>query len=286
MKRIATIQDISCVGKCSLSVALPIISALGAEAAAVPTAVLSTHTAFRGFTFRDLTPDIPGILRHWKQEKIHFDAVYSGYLASREQIRLVEELFGLASPGALRIVDPVMGDHGRLYTGFDDRFPEAMRELCASADVILPNLTEACLLAGTPYRETLSGDESAALLRRLAELGPRYAVLTGSAAADRQQIGALCFDRAENRFCAHYTRLLSPSFHGTGDIFASTMAGALVRGLPIDRAMALAVDFTAECIRRTPADPPLRRFGVHFEAALPWLIRRIGQECGDADSDC
>ena len=144
MKRIVTIQDISCVGKCSLTVALPIISAMGIETAVIPTAVLSTHTAFKNFTYRDLTGDLPKIAKHWKQEKFNFDGIYTGYLGSIEQIDILKEFFKqFKTPNNFIFIDPVMADNGKLYAGFDEKFVREMKELCKMADIIVPNLTEA-----------------------------------------------------------------------------------------------------------------------------------------------
>ena len=150
MKRILSIQDISCVGKCSLTVALPIISAFGIEAGILPTATLSTHTAFQGFTFRDLTDDIEPIAKHWEEQNIEFDALYTGYLGSKRQIDLVLDLFKRFGEGKLKFVDPAMGDNGKLYVGFDRDFAHEMAKLCAAADIIVPNLTEACFMLDKP----------------------------------------------------------------------------------------------------------------------------------------
>ena len=151
MKRILSVQDISCVGKCSLTVALPIISAFGIEAGILPTATLSTHTAFKNFTFRDLTDDIEPICNHWLEQTIEFDAIYTGYLGSKRQIDLVLDIFNSFGEGKLKFVDPAMGDNGRLYVGFDVEFAHEMAKLCAAADIIVPNLTEACFMLDKPY---------------------------------------------------------------------------------------------------------------------------------------
>ena len=181
MKRIITVQDISCVGKCSLTVALPVISAMGVEACVLPTAVLSTHTAFKGFTFRDLTGDLPAITKHWQEEKINFDAIYTGYLGSLEQINLMHQLIKDFGGGSTRvIVDPCMADNGSLYSGFTPEFAQAMAGLCAKADVIVPNLTEASFLLGQPYiANGYTKDYIEELIKKLAGLGARRVVLKG-----------------------------------------------------------------------------------------------------------
>ena len=180
MKRIITVQDISCVGKCSLTVALPIISAMGVEACVLPTAVLSTHTAFKGFTFRDLTSDIEPICRHWKDENIQFDAIYTGYLGSFEQLDLMHKLMADSGSTALKIVDPCMADNGKLYPGLTQEFAFAMAKLCGKADVVVPNLTEASFMLGIPYQAAgYNKDYIISVLKQLAQLGAKQVVLKG-----------------------------------------------------------------------------------------------------------
>ena len=179
-KKILTIQDISCVGQCSLTVALPIISACGIETCVLPSAVLSAHTAFNGYTFRDLTEDMPAINEHWKKEGIKFSAIYTGYLGSAKQIEYVEKIFAESSnENCVKIVDPAMADNGKLYPGFDAKFVEAMKELCSKADYVLPNITEACLLTGTEYKTEYNRAYIDELLDKLASLGYRKVILTG-----------------------------------------------------------------------------------------------------------
>lgn len=276
MKRIVTIQDISCVGRCSLTVALPIISAMGIETGVIPTAVLSNHTAFEeGFTFHDLTDEIPGILDQWHKNGFRFDAVYSGYLGSKEQCDLVIRLFDeFTDEDALRFADPAMADFGKLYPGFSRTFPRDMKRVCEKADVIVPNLTEACLMTGTPYREDYTKDDLKGLIKSLATGNVKYSVLTGAPDGD-DRLGVLCYDRVADDFHEYYNEKVPMQFHGTGDIFASTMAGALTKGLGIDEAMKLAVDFTLECMKKTMADPDRKWYGVNFEEAIPFLVGEL-----------
>ncbi len=275
MKRIVTIQDISCVGKCSLTVALPIISAMGIETAVVPTAVLSTHTAFPDFTFRDLTADIPDISRRWKQQDLHFDAIYTGYLGSPEQIACVEEIIdSFGGEDTLVIVDPVMGDNGHLYAGFTEEFARQMATLCGKADVIVPNLTEATAMLGLPYTEQYDTEYIADILRRLTALGAKKAVLTG-VAFPSGEVGVMAYDRGKDTYFSYARARITKNFHGTGDVFASTLTGALTRGLPLRDALQLAVDFTVASIQKTIDDPHAVWYGVNFEQALPVLIERI-----------
>jgi len=275
MKRIVTVQDISCLGKCSLTVALPIISAMGTECCVIPTAVLSTHTMFSRFTFRDLTEDIPAIMDHWEEEKFRFDAIYTGYLGSQQQLDMVADLFSRFS--GLRVVDPVMADHGKLYAGFSPEFPKAMAKLCGKADIILPNLTEACFMLDVPYREPCDRPFAEALLRGLTGLGAKIAVLTGMS-FEEGKVGFLGYDSEKNQFFEYYNQKIDAAYHGTGDIFASTAVGALMAGLELQKALSVAADYTAECIRITKEDPTDLRYGVYFERALPDLVKRLEEE--------
>ena len=277
MKRIVTIQDISCVGKCSLTVALPIISAMGVETAIVPTAVLSTHTMFQNPTCVDLTDEIEPISRHWGSEQITFDAIYTGYLASDRQISLVGDFFRtFHREDAPIIVDPAMADNGKLYPAFSPEFPQQMKKLCSQADIILPNITEAALLTGLPYKETYDRAYPEELLKALAALGPRYSVLTGVSLAPGR-LGIMGYDAKENRFFQYATEHLPVSYHGTGDIFASTFTGALVRGRSLEEALQIACDYVVETIQVTMNNPNSRSYGVDFETTIPWLVKRLEQ---------
>ena len=217
MKRIVSIQDISALGKCSLTVALPIISAMGVECAVVPTALLSTHTQFKGWTFCDLTDEMEPIAEHWKKEGFAFDALYTGYLGSERQVDIVKRYFKDFGAGAKIIVDPAMADNGRLYAGFGPEFPAKMAELLNGADLVLPNLTEACFLLGREYKETYDRDYIKGLLEGLIAKGAKIAALTGvSFEADR--LGVACMDAKTGEYSEYFTQRMPQSFHGTGDI--------------------------------------------------------------------
>ncbi len=272
MKRIVTIQDISCVGKCSLTVALPIISAMGIETAVLPTAVLSTHTAFSDFFFRDLTADMSKISEQWERQNLQFDAIYTGYLGSPEQVKHVSEIMDrFGGNDTLVVVDPVMGDNGKLYTGFTEGFAEKMAMLCSKADVIVPNMTEATALLGMPYQENYNLADVRGMLSRLTAMGAKKAVLTG-VVFPSGEVGAMAYDRESDTYLSYSREYITKNFHGTGDVFASTLTGALVRGLSLLDAMKLAVDFTVECIQKTMDDPAAVWYGVNFEQALPSLM--------------
>ena len=279
MKRIITVQDISCVGKCSLTVALPVISAMGVEACVLPTAVLSTHTAFKGFTFRDLTGDLSAITAHWKKEKIDFDAIYTGYLGSFEQIELMHSLIEDFGSGSTHvIVDPCMGDNGALYSGFTPDFARAMAGLCAKAEVIVPNLTEASFMLGIPYVDKGYNKEYIEdLLKKLSGLGAGKVVLKGISFDDKK-LGIASYDSQSQKINWYFHEKMPQSFHGTGDIFASVLTGALVRGLDLDKACRLAADFVVESIRATLSHKDYNWYGVDFESAIPFLLNQLSQK--------
>ena len=278
MKRVLSIQDISCVGKCSLTVALPILSAAGLEAAILPTAVLSTHTAFKNFTFRDLSGDIQAITDHWMQEKISFEGIYTGYLGSFEQIQLVGKIFAdFDHDQMLKFVDPAMGDNGKLYVGFDEAFARKMGELCGKADIIVPNLTEAAFMLGEKFMGSeYSEADIKSLLKRLCKLGAKTAVLTGISFDDKL-CGAMAYDSNENKFIEYYAEKLPVSFHGTGDVFASACFAALMHGQPLQKALRTAVEYTVESIRCTISYPNHNWYGVDFESAIKKLLQLLSE---------
>ncbi|MEE1077070.1 MAG: pyridoxamine kinase [Acutalibacteraceae bacterium] len=277
MKKIVTVQDISCVGKCSLTVALPIISAMGVEASVIPTAVLSGHTAFPEFTFCDLTNQIEPITKTWKNLGITFDAIYTGYLGSVEQIELMYKLFDdFKTDENIVIVDPAMADYGNLYKGFTQSFVDKMTSLCGKADVIVPNLTEACYMLGIPY---IGDDYDKAVIQQilvsLSKQGCKYCVLTG-VSLQRDKFGVMAYNSETAEFFEYYTEKLPNSFHGTGDIFASAFTGALMQnGINKEEALKIAVDFTVDCIKATLDNKDYHWYGVDFETAMPKLINRL-----------
>ena len=276
MKRIMTIQDVSCIGKCSLTVALPIISAFGVETAIVPTAVLSTHTQFQGFTFRDLTDDMDPIREHWKKEGFEFSAIYTGYLGSERQIEIVKNYVrDFKRPETIVIIDPVMADNGKLYAGFDEHFPEKMAGLCKEADVILPNLSEAALMLGEPYPgEDAAPEVTRGLLKKLASFGTGMIVITGVTLQDGT-FGFMGLNVKTNEFFEYGNPKVPFKSHGTGDIFASTFTGAVTKGYPIFEALKLAADYVTACIKNTYEDPNRVNYAVNFEEELPFLTQQI-----------
>lgn len=275
MKRIMTIQDISCVGKCSLTVALPIISAAGVECAVLPTAVLSTHTAFPKFTFRDLTDEITPISETLNELSIDFDAIYTGYLGSYRQLELVEKFFSdFKREGTVILIDPVMADNGMLYRGFTPEFAASMAKLCGKADLIIPNLTEASFMLGVEYNPNYDEAYIKDILKKLSGLGCKRAALTGIGFKENE-IGVYYYDSITDSYYSYFNEKLPVSYHGTGDIYASATLGALMRGMSYEDSLSLAVDYTLECMKFTAKDENRRFYGVNFEEALPFYISRI-----------
>jgi pyridoxine kinase len=276
-KRALAIHDISCFGRCSLTVALPVLSAAGIETVVIPTAVLSTHTGgFTGFTYRDLTQDILPIVNHWCDLKLGFDAIYTGFLGSFEQVDIVSKTFDmLKDKDTLIVVDPVMADYGKLYSIFPANFPEGMRKLCKKADVIVPNLTEAALLLDEPYHDgPHTPTEIEHILRALSVLGPKYVVVTG-VSYDGINLGSASYDANTREFAYSGEKRIDPMCHGTGDVFASALVAALIGGRTLAKASEIAVRFTVESIARTKESGIDNRFGVNFEAGLAGLYDLI-----------
>ena len=272
-KRVLTVQDISCFGQCSLTVALPIISACKIETAIMPSAVLSTHTAgFSGFTFRDLTPDMPSIIDHWVKEGIKFDCIYTGYLGSVTQIEYVKRMKkDLLKEGGKLIVDPAMGDNGKLYSIFDLNYAKQMATLCAEADIILPNITEVCFMTGLEYKETYDREYINSAVKALEEIGVKTTVLTGIG-FEPNTTGAIVSNGGEIYHYQH--EKISKGCHGTGDVYSSAFVGAFVRGKTLNESAKIAADYTLQCIKNTQGDAS-HWYGVKFETAIDYFISQI-----------
>lgn len=271
-KRLLTIQDISCVGQCSLTVALPVISACGIETSVLPSSVLSNHTAFPSWTFNDLTADMNVILEKWLELKIDFDAFYTGYVSKAQIPVILDIMKKTARPGALRIVDPVMADNGKLYAGFDSDFPKEIRKLCNGADVIMPNLTEAGLLLDIPYDPVQTQGKIEKILKGLYKLGAKNIILTGCS-FEEDKLGTATYNGTETVY--YFAEKQSVSCHGTGDVFASAVAGALLRGKSVTQAAAIGADYVVESIKKTEADKNDHWYGVKFEKAIPYLLSKL-----------
>ncbi|HEY8423477.1 MAG TPA: pyridoxamine kinase [Clostridia bacterium] len=273
-KRIVAIHDISCFGRCSLTVALPIISAAGIETSIIPTAILSTHTGgFTGFTYRDLTEDILPIVKHWKSLNLEFDAVYTGFLGSFEQIDIVCEAIDILKTENTRIiVDPVMADHGQLYKIFPANFPEGMKKLCKKADIIMPNMTEAVFLLDEPYKTGPYEPEYIEnILKKLSQFANQV-VLTG-VYFDEENLGAASYDKTTDKISYSFSKKINQFYHGTGDVFGSALTAAIVNQNTLEKAIDIAVKFTAQSIQRSYDAQTDPRCGVNFEEGLEDLLK-------------
>lgn len=277
MKRILTIQDISCLGKCSLTVALPLLSAMGYETVILPTAVLSTHTMFRNFTCKDLSDELVKITEHWKKENIRFDAVYTGYLGTEEEIDTVIGIISeFRTENTQVFVDPAMGDNGKLYPAFDLAYAKHNAKLCAVADYILPNITEASFMTGLPYKEEYDLSYIKELLSALHKNGTPCPILTG-VSLSRGKTGAYGFDGRSGEYFCYQNDLVDAMYHGTGDIFSSVAIGALLYNLPKEKAMKIAADYTAHTIEITKNNPEGCWYGVNFESTIGYLLKLIDE---------
>ena len=268
--RIAAIHDLSCFGRCSLTIALPVLSAMGCQCCPLPTALLSAHTGFPGNTFLDLTAEMGRIADHCTAMDLQFDAIYSGFLGSADQVDTVARFFDtFKKSDTAVIVDPVMGDHGTAYRTCTPELCRGMRVLAENADVITPNLTEAALLLDHPYEE-IQRTDAYEVVRRLSLGGRRSVVLTGYS-SESGQTGALYFDRDSGESKAVQTPREPQDFSGTGDLFASVLAGGVARGVPLFQAAQAAADFVRDCIARTLAEGLTEQDGVDFEPLLGQL---------------
>ncbi len=286
MKRIVTIQDMSCIGKCSLTVALPVISAMGIETAVIPTALLSNHTAFSDFTFLDLKDEIVPITKQLKKENIAFDAIYTGYLGSIEQIDIVSSFIDeMKNENTLVIVDPAMADFGKLYTGFDDDFAKKMRDLVKKANIVLPNVTESAIILGEKYLDYTDSKYNEDYIRKmligLCEFGAREAIITGVVSDNGEKIGAMGYNAEKKEFYSYYHDKVDKIFHGTGDVFASCYCGSIVNGFSTQKSVKTAVDFTYRAIEETLKDDNAVWYGVNFESALPFLFDLVKDKSDD-----
>lgn len=273
MKRILTVQDISCLGKCSITIALPVISALGVECVILPTALLSNHTLFKSFTVKDLSDQIEPICEKWQDEGVQFDAIYTGYLGTIDQIDMMKDLFVKFGSGEdkLIFVDPAMADRGKLYPAFDMAYARKNAELCSCADIIVPNITEACFMTDTEYREEYDEDYIRGLLSKVVNLGARVSVLTGVSLSEGKT-GVMGYDKNSDELFVYQNDKVGAMFHGTGDLFSSTVIGEIMHGKDWKDAMRIAADYTAYTIEVTMKDPKKPWYGVNFEATIPQLI--------------
>ncbi len=269
--KILTIQDISCYGQCSITVALPVVSAFGIETAILPSAVLSTHTAgFTDFTVRDLTEDLPEIRKHWEKEGILFDAIYTGFIASIEQLDYIKDIIdSRLEPDGLVFVDPAMADHGEFYNGFDQEFADKMGELCKLGDYVLPNTTEACYILHKPWKEEFTKEEMLEMANELSEFTKRHVILKGDTHKEGQ-LGMIVLDKDEETCDIVFNDKVDYVSHGTGDVFASAFVGSIMNGKTPNQAAKIAGEFTKRAIEKTVGDET-HTYGVKFEQVIPEL---------------
>ena len=272
-KRIIAINDISCFGKCSLTAALPILSAAGIETCVLPTALLSAHTAFEGFTFSELSTDLTNIVKHWKELNLGFDAIYPGYLGSKSQITLVEKIIDMF-PTEVVLVDPVMGDNGRLYEGFDESFAVEMNRLLKKADIIVPNVTEASFLTCVPYEENAhSQDYIETLIDKLKKQCPGKIVLTGINLS-HNTVGTAVWDGITLDIIER--KKIDVFYSGTGDVFASTLTASYLLGNDIKKSAEISADYIIDCIYETQKTSGDRNYGINFELCIKNLLSALG----------
>lgn len=284
LPRVAAVHDLSCFGRCSLTVIMPVLSCMGIQVCPLPTAVLSTHFGgYSGVAFCDFTAQLGEFSEHWQKEQITFDCIYSGFLASERQIDVVSRFIdGFSQSQPLIVVDPVMGDHGKLYSVFTTRMQEQMKKLIHKADIITPNYTEACFLLGETYREEVEAAEIEPLLVRLAEFGPSRVVVTGIPLRGEAVLN-MGFEKETGCFWQTANQLIPARYPGTGDIFAGVLTGVLLQRQGLPAAMKLAADFTAQCIRAAYQAGTPEREGVLLEAALPWLCQQQNKMNGGTE---
>ncbi len=281
LKRIATIHDLSGFGKCSLTIALPVISVAGIECTCMPTAVLSTHTGgFTGYTFHDLSSDMYAMAKHWHSLDLKFDAIYAGYLGNPRQAELLENIIALIkNEETTVIIDPVMADNGKYYSKLDDEMCRGFRRLCKVADVITPNFTEAALLLGEEYVEPpYTYEYVERLLNKLSTLGPSKIVLTGVSFND-DEVGAACYDTESDEIHYSLTKKIPSNYHGTGDLFTSALSAAIVRGISLHNAIKIAVNLVKNSVERTYLQGTPSNYGVNFEGVLHSFIEEIEKNC-------
>lgn len=273
-KKILTIQDISCYGQCSITVALPIISAFGIETAVLPSAVLSTHTSgFSEYTVRDLTEDLPDIRKHWEKEGIYFDAIYTGFIGSIEQLDYIKEIIdSRLKPDGLVFVDPAMADQGEFYNGFDQEFADKMAELCKLGDYILPNTTEACYILHKEWKEDFSKEEMLDMAEELSKFTKRHVILKGY--EENEKMGMIVLDKEESCIDIAYNDKIDYITHGSGDVFASTFVGSTISGKTPAAAAKIAGELTKKAIEKTIRDPS-HTYGVKFEQVIPEIYELL-----------
>lgn len=268
--KLLTIQDVSCYGQCSITVALPVISAFGIETAVLPSAILSTHTSgFTDYTVRDLTEDLPAILKHWEKEGIYFDAIYTGFIGSIEQFDYITDIIkSRLKPDGLLFVDPAMADNGEFYNGFDQDFADRMGELCRLGDYVLPNTTEACYILHRPWKEEFTKEEMLEMAEELRQFTKDHVILKGD--THRQGKLGMIVQGKDKKAEFVFNDRIDKMSHGTGDVFASSFVGSVMNGKSPTSAAKIAGEFTKRALEET-LDDPTHNYGVKFERVIPYI---------------
>jgi pyridoxine kinase len=276
MKRVLSIQDMSYFGKCSQTVALPVLSAMGIETVPLVTSVLTSHTQIPGFRVKDMSSFIPEAIEQWKNLPLHFDAIYTGYLGSRQDVQYVMEILdAFKGEDTLFIMDPAMADDGKLYPGFDEAYAAENRRLAAKADLAVPNLSEISLLTGSDYHESCSREEYQTLLKKFADLGCKEVMLTGASLSEGMT-GVYGYNRVSGEFYSCQNEKVGGSYHGTGDLFSSVLVGAVLHGKSYKEAAEIASSYVQKTVLKASEEDKRTRYSVPFESTLPELIRVIG----------
>lgn len=283
MKKIAAIHDLSGYGRASLTVAIPILSYMGYQVCPLPTAILSAHSEYKNFRSFDLTNQMQGIIEHWKELNLHFDALYSGYLASERQIHIVSDFFDyFGQTDNFILVDPVLGDHGQLYPGMNPSMVEAMRKLCSKAKVITPNLTEAAFLLNRQPGQAKSCEDAVCWCRALSELGPDYVIITSAPSGNERKIATIAHNKKDGRTWRVSSDYISATYPGTGDAFASVITGCLLNGDSLPEALDRAVHFINMGIKATfgynhnPLDGMNQEKVLHYlNESLPYFTYEL-----------
>lgn len=269
--RVAAVHDLCGYGKCSLGVAIPVLSAAGCDVCPVPTGLFSSHTAFPGFYMHDTTNILQDYINAWKGIGVEIDAIYSGFLGAPEQVDLIRELYAMY-PNALRVVDPVMADHGKVYPTYTPELCAAMAELAAGADILTPNLTEAAIILGEPIGDDWAGtdisdEEAHRIVAALVAKGAKHVVLKGIQREGenviRNFVGGI--DCETHELSNEY---LPYMLHGTGDVYASCLLAAIMAGRTLEEAVRFAGDFTHDAMIVSAKQPNFQERGVSFELLL------------------
>ena len=252
MKKIAAIHDLSGYGRASLTVAIPILTHMGFQVCPLPTAILSAHSEYKDFRSLDLTDYMESFIAHWKELQLQFDAIYTGYLASVKQMGIVSDFFAHFKNGQnFILVDPVLGDHGELYSSMTPDMVEGMRKLCAQAKVITPNLTEAAFLLGYNPRLEISVKTAIQWCKQLSELGPEHVIITSAPGSNAQNVATIAYNRLDHRTWRVLCDYIPASYPGTGDAFASVITGCMLNGDSLPEALDRAVHFINMGIKAT-----------------------------------